>query len=121
MPSFRLICIAASILSLTLATALIVYPALIYLIFSMEGSSGADIISRRAGMLFIGLGVVCWRLRNVEGEARTGLATGMTAAMVGLAVVGGFEFYRGAVGPGIFLAMTAETALAALFLRHARG
>lgn len=121
MPSFRVLCILSAILCFLLFCALAFFPSLIYAIFGMEGSVGADIISRRAAMLFAGISVILWQLRHLaDGVAKAGLASGMVVAMAGLASVGLFEYARGQVGPGIFLAIVTEAVLLFLFLQHAR-
>ena len=93
-----------------------------YFFFGLDGSSSADVMSRRAGILFLGLGAILWGLRDLtDGTAKAGLAVGMSVLMAGFAILGIYEYARGSVGPGILLAVAIEVIVGALFATHLRS
>ena len=97
-----------------LSVTLLVAPGLIWWTFGMEGGADAAVMGRRAAMLFAGLAVICAVSRHEGGRA---VPLGIAAAMGGLAVLGLAEWARGAVGPGIAVAVAVELALVLLWLR----
>jgi hypothetical protein len=105
-------------LSLALFACLLFVPGAIFMLFGMQGAESAEIMSRRASMLFLGLAVICWLTRNAEDSvARRAVSAGLAVAMLGLAGTGLFELGRGAVGPGVLLAVAAEVAIGSLYAR----
>lgn len=115
--SFKLLSILAAALLFTLFAALMFAPGLIYAIFELEPASSTDVISRRAAMLFVGLGLIAWLGRRAEaGQERRAIALGFSICMAGLAILGVFEFIRGGVGPGVWLAISVEALFALGFM-----
>jgi hypothetical protein len=105
-------------LSLVLFVCLLFVPGVIFLLFGMPGAESAEIMSRRASMLFLGFALICWLARNVEDSvARQAISAGLAVAMLGLAGTGLFELGRGAVGPGVLLAVAAEVAIGSVYAR----
>lgn len=100
-----------------LAVTLMLVPGLIYWLFGMDGGTAANIMSRRAACLFVGLGLICWMAATWSQMDRV-ISAGVAASMGALAVLGLVEYLRGAVGAGIWLAIVVELMLVALFVPH---
>ncbi len=100
---------------------LLAVPSAIYFLFDIDGFESTDVMSRRASVLFLAVGVVLWRQRSIEhDETRAGLALGMFVFMAAFVILGLVEFARGAVGPGILLAVAAEFVFGVAFLSQLR-
>ena len=68
-------------------------------------------------MLFLGYALITYFSRFAENtELRQVIILGLALTMFGLALLGLFEFLRGYVGTGIFLAISAETFLSVTYL-----
>ncbi len=120
MLSFRSLSILSSGFALATFIILLAYPSLIYLMFGIEGGASADVMSRRAGVLFLSVGVILWRLRNLdEGSSGAGLAFGMLVFMTGFVILGLVEFALGNVGPGILVAVVTEGIIGGMYLKYA--
>ena len=106
-------------LSFSLVVLLLAFPWVIHLIVGIEASDGADVLARRAGMLFLGFGTIAFFCREAPlSHARQAVVMGQSVSMLGLACLGSIEFARGACGPGVMLAVSAELILGGLLLRH---
>lgn len=122
---FKNVSLAAAALSGVLFLCLLLFPDLIFFIFDVEGGEVARLMSRRAAMLFLGLGTISYLGRKAPTSSlRQAICLGMASCMAGLALVGLFEFVRGFAGVGILLAVATEMLFAAAFggiwLRNAR-
>ena len=96
-------------------------PGVIYFLFTITGDPVGDFLARRAAMLFVALAVMCWASRDAApSAARNAIALGLAVGMIGLALTGAYEFVRGYVGIGIWLAIFTELAIAAAFLSACR-
>ena len=86
-------------------------------LFDVKGNESAYFISRRTAMFFLGYAVISYYSRNAQPSVnRQSISLGIALSMFGLAVLGLFEFIRGFVGGGIFLAIGAELFLAISYL-----
>ena len=75
-------------------------------------------MARRAAMLFLGVAVVTFLSRETPpSQLRANLCLGLAIMMAGLAAVGVFEFIRGAVGLGIWLAIVTEISFALAYFK----
>ena len=111
-------CLIAAIILSALSITLLFIPGLIFWLFSMSHDLGGAIISRRTAMLFAGLALLAWRARDLErSRATDAIFQAFVVVMAGLACVGLFEYLRGTVGIGIFLAIIVELFFAAAFVR----
>lgn len=116
--SYPLVSKLASALCFTLFVCLLLTPGLIYWIFGLEGNEVSDLIARRAAMMFFGLSAIIFLSRNSEAsQLRQNLCLGLAIMMAALAAIGIFEFVRGAVGVGIWLAITTEIAFALAYFK----
>ncbi len=102
-----------ALMALTLCLLLFFAPEMIFTLFQVQGNESAFFISRRAGMLFLGIAIFSWLGRNASNsDSRQAICVGMSISMLALAILGVFEFTRNFVGIGIFLAIITELALA---------
>ena len=116
--SFRSLLIATSILCGALSAVLLFYPPLIYVLFDVEGHATASFMSRRASMMFLGLAVTAFAVKDLSDlMAQRALSLGLGVMMVALALLGIIELIRGFAGPGILFAIVTELVFAAGFLR----
>lgn len=69
-------------------------------------------------MMFMGISAMIFLSRNAEAsQLRQNLCLGLAIMMAALAVIGIFEFARGVVGVGIWLAITTEIAFAMAYFK----
>ncbi len=96
-------------LSAVLSILLLFFPNVIFFIFGLEGNATADFISRRAAMLFLGYAVIAFFSRNSPpSDSRQAITLGIALSMLGLAILGLFEFARGFAGLGSLLPICTE-------------
>jgi O-antigen/teichoic acid export membrane protein len=82
----------------------------------VEGSEAAYFISRRAGILMLGISILMFFARNVpHSQARQAIALSIAVTMFGLAIASTYELMRGLVGNAIFGAIVIESILASSF------
>jgi hypothetical protein len=104
-----------------LSVTLLLVPGLIHWLFQIDSSTGTDVMSGRAAMLFAGLAVITLQTRNAPaGPQRQSISLGIAVTMGGLACVGLYDFLRGAVGLGIWLAILAELFFVTAYMRFWR-
>ncbi len=116
--SFSISCKAVAALFVVLFFLLLITPEFIFWLFGVPQSETANLIARRAAMLFLGFSVVSWSARNAPpSPLRTGFSLGIVVSMAGLACTGTYEFLRGFANWPIMLAVATECAFALIFLR----
>jgi hypothetical protein len=77
----------------------------------------SEVIARRAAMLFLGMGITFWLLRNEPPSlARRAFSVGFAVSFFALVAVGLGELAAGHVGLGILLPMSAEIAFGAALI-----
>ncbi len=119
--TYRVTSLVAAFICFTLGILLILVPDFIYWLFSLSGNDLGNFLARRAAMLFFGFATLCYLSRNAPDSAlRRSIAAAVAVAMAGLALSGLFEFFRGYVGAGIWLAIVTEIGFALLFVRFAK-
>ena len=115
MISFKHLNMITACISFTLFVLLLFIPELIFWLFEVSADEAAYFISRRAAMLFLGLAMIVYFSRHAKNsEERQAIILGVACSMFGLAALGLFEYVRGFVGLGIFLAISAELFLTLL-------
>lgn len=113
---YRAACISVSLLFISLAFTLAFRPELIYWLFELQGNAASDVLSMRAGMLFLGLSFLAWSGRNAPTkEFRQCIARVMQVLFIALICAGIYELYKGTVGHGIWIAVAGEAVFLALF------
>lgn len=116
MLTFRTLSLLTAALTGTLSLLLVFVPDFVFLLFSVESHETAQMLARRAGMLFLGLACIAFFARNaVLSAERQAICLGFSVLMFGLAVVSCFEFARGYAGFGILLALITEVIFAYFF------
>lgn len=116
--NFKTICSVIALMFLLLCLTLNFLPQLVYWLFAWQGNDLGDFMSKRAGMLFLGLSALCLLARDTtSNEVKRLLSASVGAAMAGLAVLGLFELMRGNAGWGILVAVVVEIAIVWTLLR----
>ncbi|WP_424966486.1 hypothetical protein [Dinoroseobacter sp. S375] len=96
-----------------LCVTLILVPEVILWLFDLAGAASAEVLAKRAGILFLGLTLVLL-LTQAHGPNPTRKAVQQAVAVMlcAMAVLGAAEWLQDGVGPGIWLAILAEILLA---------
>lgn len=119
--SFSHLGLLAGVVMVGLSLTLLCAPGLIHWLFQIDSMSGTDVMSRRAAMLFAGLAVIVLQTRHAAPHPlRQSISLGIAVTMGGLICVGLFEFMRGTVGIGIWLAIAAELFFVSAYWRFWR-
>ena len=112
-------CGAMVALSAALVVALFLAPGALWWTFGVDGAADGNFAFRRAGMLFVLIGLVALAMRDAPpSPLRARLALAFAAGMAGLVGLGLVEILRGYAGPGALAPVVAEAGFAAAFLRH---
>lgn len=115
--SFKAVSLAASALCSTLFVCLLLTPDLIYWLFGVESHATADLLAKRAAMLFLGLAVLSFLGRNAPySSLRQAVSVSMATTMAGLILAGMYEFFMGTAGIGIWSAIGGEALFLCLYL-----
>lgn len=118
MITFKIISTFTALLSFILFLILLFFPESIFILFQIEGSSSAVFVSRRASMLFLGIAALTWSGKNaVHTASRQSVCMGMATCMVGMGIIGTFEFVKGNTGIGIVPAILTEWLVGASYFR----
>jgi hypothetical protein len=116
--SYKSVSTVTAFVAFILFLILLVAPVIIFILFQVEGNESAFFISRRAAMLFLGIASFLWLGRNaIHSELRQAICVGLSLSMFALAILGVFEFARGFVGIGIFVAISTETIIGFAYYR----
>jgi hypothetical protein len=112
----------AALVTASLSICLLLIPGIIHWLFSITSEPAVDVMSRRAGVLFLGFAIITFQARHAEqSPLRRGISLGITVMMATLAALGVAEYLRGQVGFGVWLAIGAEVVFAALYARFLFG
>lgn len=104
-------------ITLALSATLIFVPGVILWLFQLAGEASTYVMARRAGGLFLGISALAFVTMDSEhAETRRAVSLCFLVMMAFLALLGLFEFIRGAVGGGIFLAIVVEMFFAYYYL-----
>ena len=104
-----------------LSLTLLFVPGVIHWLFQIDSATSTNVMSRRAAMLFAGLAVIVLGTRHAEPHPlRQSISLGIAVTMSGLICVGLFDWLRGAVGVGIWLAIVTEIIFASAYFRFWR-
>ena len=120
--TFRAASTLSALVFAGLSLGLLAAPGLFAALFGLDPSVGAEVMARRAGVIFAGLTVIFAALRPLADAALIrGVALGGLVMMVGMIGLGLIEWGLGRVGPGILVAVLAEVVLALIYLRLVRA
>lgn len=115
--SYKAVSFAASALYFALFACLLLSPEVIYWLFGINGHPSADLLAKRAGMLFLGLAVLSFVGRDAPpSNLRRTVVIAISTTLGGLIVIGVYEFLRGTAGAGIWCAIAGETVFLGLYL-----
>ncbi|KAA0946036.1 MULTISPECIES: hypothetical protein [unclassified Pseudomonas] len=116
--SFRTVATFTALLCFALAIIWGLRPDLLLWLWSVEYSSATGLVSRRNAALFLGIGIMFYRVRHALPSAtRRAMTTGFVTGCFALAVLGVGEWLNGHAGPGILLAVITEAALGLAFIQ----
>lgn len=116
--SFYKLSSITAFIAVLLSATLIGIPELLFYVFNIEANGATYFMSRRAGILFIGLAFVSWQIRNIfEINTQQAICLGFMAIMFGLAALGCIEFVLGNTEMGVFLAILTELTLGWFYLK----
>lgn len=95
---------------------LLFIPVVIFSLFSVEQTASAMFLSHRAAVLFLGLSLLVYFLRDVSNlKVRKAVCLSIAVMMLAMAGLGILEFFLGNSGSGIFTAIVAELVLGLLY------
>ncbi|WP_420860910.1 hypothetical protein [Algirhabdus cladophorae] len=116
--TFQNISTIIALVFFTLCLTLIFAPDVLYWLFQIDQEPSADFLAKRAGMLFLGLSVICFLARKTTNpEVISFVCAGVSTAMLGLAVLGIYELIYGIAGYGILVAILTECIIGAALFR----
>ncbi len=99
-----------------LALGLLVAPDFFASRFGLDPTVGAEVMARRAGVIFVALALLFQALRQVEAPGlQRAIARSGFVMMAGLIALGLIEWAAGRVGPGILFAVLPEAVFMALY------
>lgn len=117
--TFELLNRLAFAILIALCLTLLLAPGVVHWLFAIDSGAGADIMSRRAAMLFAGLATMALLAGGSTSlEVQHIVSAAFAVTMAGLLVLGLFEWLRGAVGVGIWLALIVEGFFAYHYFRY---
>ena len=120
--NFRTLATLTALGCFLLAAIWIFAPDLLLSIWGVNITPSASLVSRRNGMLFLGVGLMFFCARTAQpSAARTAMSNGFAAGCLALAALGFFELATGHVGLGILAATLVEIPLGLAFLFAARS
>lgn len=117
----RTLCLVSAAIAAVVGATLLVAPGVIFWLFAIDGHDSAAFLARRASVLLFGCALLASLGRRASGDAQSLVVFPLAFTFLGLAAFGTFEALRGAAGPGIWLAIAAETLLGGGFLLNHRA
>ena len=101
-----------------LSIVVMFFPELIFMLFQIDGNEAAYFVGRRASILFLGLAILLWLVRNSNHSSSIqAICAGMSILWGGLAILGSIEFLRGYAGIGIVPPIIIELLLGISYFR----
>ena len=114
---FRTLAAISSVLFLSLGCVWMFAPGRSLALWGIQSNDIAELVSRRAAAMYVGLSVMFFMARNAPpSPGRRALVSGLVVACLILAALGLFEIYRGRAQLDILIAVTIEVALPLAFL-----
>ncbi|MFO1202091.1 MAG: hypothetical protein U1E58_05575 [Tabrizicola sp.] len=105
-----------ALLFAALCVGLLLAPQLFVLAFNLDPSVGAEVMARRAGMLFAGLAPLYLSLAGLaDPRHQHGVLRASLVMMAGLALLGLGELFMGRVGPGVLIPVVLEIGFSGLY------
>lgn len=109
MVNFKTLNIITAVICIALFLFLIFIPELVFQLFGASGNDTAYIVARRTSMFFLGYAIIAFYSRTAPPSMiRQAISLGIAISMLGLSILGIFEYNRGTVGVGVFLSVSIE-------------
>ena len=119
---FHTLALFTALLCFALALIWGLRPDWLLWLWSVEYSSATGLVARRNAALFLALGIMFYRARHAPpSDTRRAISTGFITGCFVLAALGLSEWISGNAGPGILLAVAAETVLGLAFIQAHRA
>jgi hypothetical protein len=111
--SYKTIALVTAIVTFVLGAGYLFAGALLVGRWQIEPTESVLLLGRRMGALYLGLSVIFFFARSAPVSAvRTALCAGAAVTCTLLALLGGYEFSAGRVGPAILASVVLESLLA---------
>lgn len=115
--SFKTIAVITAFVGFGLGCAYLFLGNVVVARWQIEPTEAVLLLGRRIGVLYLGIAVMYFIARTAPVSlARTALSAGTAVALLALALLGGYEFISGRVGPGIFVSAGVELLLAVAYI-----
>ena len=115
--TFFTVALITSLICFMLAVVWLLFPARLLDVWRVSYTESAGLLARRSAALFLGLAVMFFMARHASpSPLRSDLSSGIVVTCAMLASLGIIEFSAKRAGPGIWLAIVTETAIAAAFI-----
>ena len=110
-------------LCMALVATLLLAPGLFVWIFNLAPSVGAEVMARRAGMLFVIPAILLFGLSRMTFslDVQRLVSKSMATFMLAIGLLGITEFALGRVGPGIFFPVICEAVLFWLWFKLSKA
>lgn len=119
--NFKTVNLYASGLFFALFLLLALGPQVLFLLLDVPDGETARFLARRAGVLFLGLGLLAQLTKGTsDSEVIRSISLSFAVAFLGLIILGLFEYWRGFVNFMIFGPIAVELTFAFLYLTIAR-
>jgi hypothetical protein len=110
--NFKNLSIITAVIAFVLFITMLLAPEVMFYLFQIPESESAIFMSRRAAILFLGIGLLSWLVRNATHSTSTqSIKMSFAIIMFGLFLLGSFEYIIGNAGIGIGLAIITELLL----------
>jgi hypothetical protein len=114
--TFKQLSLVSTAVMFTLCLTLLFTPMIIFKLFDVEETASAVFFTHRAAVLFLGLSILVYSLKDVNNmKVRQSVCLSMAVMMLSLAGLGTLEFMMGSSGVGIVLAIVGELILGVLY------
>jgi hypothetical protein len=116
--SFKTVAVITAIVGFVLGAAYLFLGELVVGRWQIEPTSGVLLLSRRIGVIYLGLSLMFFLARSAPvSVARTALSAGIAFALMILALLGIYELTAGHVAPGILVSVSVEFLIALAYIR----
>jgi len=116
--TFRHLSIVTATISAALFLIMLLCPEIMFWLFQIPATESAAFMSRRAAILFLGVSLLSWLIRDTAHcITRQSINISFATMMFGLALLGALEYIRGYAGGGISLAVITELLLGGAYLK----
>ncbi|WP_070972003.1 hypothetical protein [Vibrio sonorensis] len=109
---FKWVCLLTALLFAYLFSLLLFSPDAFLADVGLESTLEANFIAKRTSIFMLGMGLLCLSGIGIKDSyGKSSLSMIMVIVMLGLAILGFYEWNRGVVNEGIFVAVVTELVL----------